>query len=199
MRRPARGYTDSFRIIGGAHRGRRLGFPPLPGLRPTPDRVRQTVFDWLAPTIGGARCLDLYAGSGALGLEALSRGALDATFVERERTAAEAIHGHLARLGASNAQVITGDALSSLATLEGAYSVVFVDPPFESNLRHKSLVVLGASHLLAPGALVYVEGPADEPPPLLEGWTVHRSKRAGNVGYHLLIAPFERSASPVPS
>jgi 16S rRNA (guanine966-N2)-methyltransferase len=187
MRRPPRGYTDSFRIIGGAHRGRRLGFPPLPGLRPTPDRVRQTVFDWLAPTIIGARGLDLFAGSGALGLEALSRGAAAVTFVEREHTAADAIRGHLETLKASNGTVLAADALGALATLRGPFDVAFVDPPFDSTLRRKTLDALATAGLLAPGARVYLEGPADEEPSPPPGWSVHRSKRAGNVGYHLLV------------
>lgn len=186
MRRPPRGYTDSFRIIGGAHRGRRLGFPPLPGLRPTPDRVRQTVFDWLAPSIAGARVLDLFAGSGALGLEALSRGAGAAVFVEREHAAADAIRSHLATLRQSNGEVVVSDALGALATLTGPFDVAFVDPPFESTLRRKALDALAASSLLARDARVYVEGPADEPPAPPAGWRVLRSKRAGNVGYHLL-------------
>jgi len=187
MRRPPRGYTDSFRIIGGAHRGRRLGFPPLPGLRPTPDRVRQTVFDWLAPTIGGARCLDLFAGSGALGLEALSRGARAVTFVEREHAAAEAIRGHLATLRSEDGTVVIADAVAALASLRGPFDVAFVDPPFESTLRRKTLDALAASTLLAPDARVYLEGPADEAPSVPPGWSVHRSKSAGNVGYHLLV------------
>ena len=195
MRRPPRGYTDSFRIIGGAHRGRRLGFPPLPGLRPTPDRVRQTVFDWLAPAIADARCLDLFAGSGALGLEALSRGAASVTFVEREHAAADAIRGHLDRLRASGGTVAVADALGALATLAGPFDVVFVDPPFGSTLRRKTLDALAASSLLAPGARVYLEGPADEAPAVPAGWVLHRSKRAGNVGYHLLVA----GVAPAPS
>ncbi len=187
MRRPPRGYTDSFRIIGGAHRGRRLGFPPLPGLRPTPDRVRQTVFDWLAPTIIGARCLDLFAGSGALGLEALSRGAQAVTFVEREHAAAEAIRAHLATLKCDGGTVVIADAVGALQSLRGPFDVAFVDPPFESTLRRKTLDALAASALLAPAAHVYLEGPAEEAPSLPPGWSVHRSKRAGNVGYHLLV------------
>lgn len=187
MRRPPRGYTDSFRIIGGTHRGRRLGFPPLPGLRPTPDRVRQTAFDWLAPVIVGARCLDLFAGSGALGLEALSRGAAAVTFVEREHAAADAIRGHLEKLRLAGGRVVVGDAIQSLAALDGPFEVAFVDPPFESTLRRKALDALAASARLAPGARVYLEGPADEAPTAPAGWSVHRSKRAGNVGYHLLV------------
>ena len=185
MRRPPRGYTDSFRIIGGQHRGRRFHFPPLAGLRPTPDRVRQTLFDWLAPMIHGARCLDLFAGSGALGLEAISRGAAAVTFVEREREALDALREHLATLGAT-AETCFGDALSTLPTLNGRYDIVFVDPPFDSDLRGRVLDALVAADRLSPGGLIYVEGPADLPPPQHEGFELHRSKRAGNVGYHLL-------------
>lgn len=199
MRRLPRGYTDSFRIIGGRFRGRRLGFPPLPGLRPTPDRVRQTLFDWLAPTIGGVRCLDLYAGSGALGLEALSRGAAEVTFVEREPAAADAIRGHLVKIGASGGEVVCADALSTVATLRGAFDVVFIDPPFDSNHRSRALGVLAGSALLAPGARVYLEGPADEAPALPEGWELHRSKCAGNVGYHLFIVVGAPAAPSAPT
>ena len=195
MRRPPRGYTDSFRIIGGAHRGRRLGFPPLPGLRPTPDRVRQTVFDWLAPVIVGTRCLDLFAGSGALGLEALSRGAAAVTFVEREHAAAEAIRAHLDALKATVGTVVVGDALNTLPSLRGPFDIAFVDPPFESTLRRKSLDALAGSGLLAPRAFVYLEGPADEEPSLPTGWLLHRSKRAGNVGYHLVAVGVAAGAS----
>jgi 16S rRNA (guanine966-N2)-methyltransferase len=189
MRRLPRGYSDSFRIIGGEFRGRRLGFPPLPGLRPTPDRVRQTLFDWLAPVIHGSRCLDLFAGSGALGLEALSRGASAVTFVEREPEALGAIRDHLTTLGAQ-AETCLGDALSVLPTLavgkSSRYDVVFVDPPFDSDLRERALDALLAQDRVAPGGLVYVEGPAEELPPQPQGFELHRSKRAGNVGFHLL-------------
>jgi 16S rRNA (guanine966-N2)-methyltransferase len=189
MRRPPQGYSDSFRIIGGEFRGRRFGFPPLAGLRPTPDRVRQTLFDWLAPLIHGSRCLDLFAGSGALGLEALSRGAAAVTFVEREPEALAAIRDHLSTLGAS-AETCLGDALSVLPTLAvkdgGRYDVVFVDPPFDSDLRARALDALVAQDRLAPGGLVYVEGPAAAAPPAAAGFELHRSKRAGNVGFHLL-------------
>jgi len=193
MRRPPRGYSDSFRIIGGEHRARRLGFPPLDGLRPTPDRVRQTLFDWLAPVIHGARCLDLFAGSGALGLETLSRGASAVTFVEREPEALAAIREHLDLFGAGSgtarAETCLGDALSVLPTLntgKGRYDVVFVDPPFESDLRARALVALVTHDLIADGGLVYVEGPASAAPPQPAGFELHRSKRAGNVGFHLL-------------
>ncbi len=198
MRRLPQGYSNSFRIIGGQFRGRRLAFPPLEGLRPTPDRVRQTLFDWLAPVIHGARCLDLFAGSGALGLEALSRGAFAVTFVEREPEALAAIRDHLTTLGvhpvgraeAASAETCLGDALSVLPTLQtkerGRYDVVFLDPPFDSDLRALALEALAAGERIAPGGLVYVEGPADAAPPTPAGFELHRSKRAGNVGFHLL-------------
>lgn len=189
MRRPPRGHTDSFRIIGGKFRGRRLGFPPLEGLRPTPDRVRQTLFDWLAPMIHGARCLDLFAGSGALGLEALSRGAAAVTFVEREPEALAVLRANLEALGV-RAETCLGDALSVLPTLQtdehGRYDVVFVDPPFDSDLRARTLEALAAQERIAAGGFVYVEGPADAAPPQPAGFELHRSKCAGNVGFHLL-------------
>ena len=188
MRRPPRGYTNSFRIIGGLHRSRRFAFPPLAGLRPTPDRVRQTLFDWLAPVSEGARCLDLFAGSGALGLEALSRGASRVVFVERELDAADAIADHLAALGATaTAEVRCGDALPELGRLPGPFDVVFLDPPFDSGSLAPAFAALVARDSVAPHGSVYLEGPADAPLPTLpEGWRLHRSKRAGNVGSHLV-------------
>jgi 16S rRNA (guanine966-N2)-methyltransferase len=180
------GLTNSFRIIGGLHRSRRLEFPPLSGLRPSPDRVRQTLFDWLAPVISGARCLDLYAGSGALGLEALSRGASAVTFVDREPVAVARIGEHLATLKLPAQELRTGAALALLPGLTGRYDVVFLDPPYQSDELPQAIAALAGSGLLAPGARIYLEAPAAAgEPPLPAGWQLLRSKRAGNVGYHL--------------
>jgi 16S rRNA (guanine966-N2)-methyltransferase len=180
--------TNTFRIIGGLHRSRRLGFPPLPGIRPSPDRVRQTLFDWLAPVISGARCLDLYAGSGALGLEALSRGAASVAFVDREPKAIESIRAHLAALRLPPQPVIAGDALSALARLDGPYDVVFLDPPFDSGELGAALAALAERGLVVPGGRVYLEALAAAGPPALPaGFAMSRAKRAGNVGYHLAI------------
>jgi 16S rRNA (guanine966-N2)-methyltransferase len=155
------------------------------GVRPTPDRVRETLFNWLAPRIAGARCLDLYAGSGALGLEALSRGAGHVTFVEKQRPVAEALQAQLSLWKACNYELHIADAGTWLAQAAGPpFDIVFLDPPFDAGLTTAVLAKLRARHLLAAGGWVYLEQPADVPPP--PDWVLHRSGRAGAVGYHLL-------------
>jgi 16S rRNA (guanine966-N2)-methyltransferase len=179
---------NEVRIVGGRWRGRKIRFPSLPGLRPSPDRVRETLFNWLAPSIRGARVLDLFAGSGVLGFEALSRGAAEAILVERDRAAARQLREVAATLGAASAKVVEGDALSWLDRAQGPFDVVFLDPPFESGLLPAALERLDQSGHLAPGAFVYVECPATQAPPVLPaGWTEHRSGRAGDVGYYLAV------------
>ncbi len=186
---PSRGRNE-LRIIGGRWRGRKLRFPATTGLRPTPDRVRETLFNWLAPAIHGARCLDLFAGSGALGLEALSRGAAQATFVERDPVAARSLRETLAALEAGGGTVARADAGAYLAGEASPFDVVFLDPPFAEDLVQACLARLVAGGWLAPGARVYVEQPAARgrpawPAPL----AAHRSGRAGEVGYHLAVLP----------
>ena len=178
---------NQFRIIGGAWRGRRFTFPELPGLRPSPDRVRETLFNWLAPTIVGARCLDLFAGSGALGLEALSRGARACMFVDKQRAALDAIAAHAARVGAEGEYVASAvDAF--LARAGEPFDVVFLDPPFGAGLVAPTLAAL-ADTWVAPGAFVYVEMEAGVDPVRPPDWRLHRSGRAGRVGYHLAAVP----------
>lgn len=187
------------RVIGGRLRGRKWRFPEAPGLRPTPDRVRETLFNWLQPRIGGARCLDLYAGSGALGIEALSRGAAEVVFCEAGAQAAADLRATLDRFGlAAVAQVIHGPAERALQSLQGPFDVVFLDPPFAAGLLPKALDALSARGLLATDAFVYIEMPAREVlPPLPAGWREHRDGKAGEVGYHLVIAA--RIAAPTES
>ena len=176
----------TLRIIGGVWRGRRLRFPPSPEIRPTPDRVRETLFNWLAARVPGARCLDLFAGSGALGLEALSRGAAHATFVERDPAAASEICARLAQWGAHAASVEQTDARGFLARPPAApFDIVFLDPPFASTLLDETAARLEQGGWLADGALIYVESPADATPRLPAAWTPLKAKRAGEVGYHL--------------
>jgi 16S rRNA (guanine966-N2)-methyltransferase len=152
----------TLRIIGGTWRGRRLRFPPSPEIRPTPDRVRETLFNWLARRVPGARCLDLFAGSGALGLEALSRGAAHATFVERDPAAAREIRARLAEWHAHDALVEHADARSFLERTPAApFDIVFLDPPFASTLLDETAARLEQGGWLSKDALVYIECPAD--------------------------------------
>lgn len=175
------------RIIGGKWRGRKLRFPPSPEIRPTPDRVRETLFNWLAPRVVGARCLDLFAGSGALGLESLSRGADHVTFVERDSAAVRELRERLSEWEATGAQVEQGDAMSFLGGTGGPYDIVFLDPPFDSDAVTVAARLLEQRHWLAPGALIYVEFAArNRLPALPPSWVATKAKQAGEVGYHLL-------------
>jgi len=184
---PARGAGSRvLRIIGGVWRGRKLRFPAGADIRPTPDRVRETLFNWLGARVVGARCLDLFAGSGALGLEALSRGAAHVTFVEQDAVAARELRARLADWGAQDATVARADARRFLAHQAQPYDVVFLDPPFASGLLDIAAQSLERDGWLTPGALIYVETAAREgPPPLPPGWVPLKGKRAGEVGYHL--------------
>ena len=179
------------RIVGGSLRGRKWSFPDAPGLRPTPDRVRETLFNWLAPHVAGMRVLDLFAGSGALAFEALSRGAAAATLVESDRAAAAELRSTAARFGLAQARVENADALAVLrATAAGSFDLICLDPPFAADLLAPALQLIGERQLLAAGGFCYLELPADAAlPPLPEGWQPHRAGRAGEVGYHLLHAP----------
>jgi 16S rRNA (guanine966-N2)-methyltransferase len=176
--------TGRLRIVGGTLRGSRLDVPMAPGLRPTPDRVRETLFNWLAPVIDGARCLDLYAGTGALGIEALSRGAAQVDFVDTDNRLVALLRANLARLR-QTAAVHRGDALQFLAATDARYDIVFLDPPFSGGLWAAAASALEARDRLQPGALIYIESPAEEIPLLPANWVLHREGRAGAVRYSL--------------
>jgi 16S rRNA (guanine966-N2)-methyltransferase len=184
------------RVVGGSLRGRKWTFPDVPGLRPTPDRVRETLFNWLSPHIAGMRVLDLFAGSGALAFEALSRGAASATLVESDRAAAAELTATAKRFGLAQARIENADALGVVrAAAPGSYDVVFLDPPFAAGLLTPVLMLLGQREVLAAGGFCYMETAADSPlPPLPAGWQPHRGGKAGEVGYHLLHVP--QSALP---
>lgn len=187
-RNSPRGRAGQLRIIAGRWRGRRIPFPVCAELRPTPDRVRETLFNWLAPVIQGAVCLDLYAGSGALGLEAASRGAAAVTLVETDPQAFGALERVRAELGAEGAKLVQADALDYVGTTPARFDVVFVDPPFQAGLLQESCVRIAAAGILRPGARIYLERPAGQrPPELPDGWTLVREKRAGRVVYGLAI------------
>jgi 16S rRNA (guanine966-N2)-methyltransferase len=177
---------NELRVIGGEWRGRRFRFPPLAALRPSPDRVRETLFNWLQPVIAGSRCLDLFAGSGALGLEALSRGAGRVVFIEREDTVVKQLRDTLQTLGAAGAAVHRQDARRFLAGAPEEFDIVFLDPPYGADWLPEICRALEANGWLASPALIYLETPARTGPPgLPEGWKLLKSKRAGEVGYHL--------------
>jgi len=178
--------SQQLRIIGGVWRGRKLSFPDLPGLRPSADRVRETLFNWLAPVIAGTRCLDLFAGSGALGLEAASRGAAEVVLVEQDRAVANALRKHIERLSAANVQVREGDALSYLQDSGPPFDVVFVDPPFDAGLLQQSIDALHTGQWLHTDSYVYLEAERGTGISLPQGWELFRSKRAGQVDYHLV-------------
>ena len=174
------------RIVGGEWRGRLLRFPAVPGIRPTPDRVRETLFNWLQQRVAGTRCLDLFAGSGALGLEALSRGAAEVVFVDVEPAVTHYLVERLRDFGCDRGRVVRLDAARYLDGPAQAFDLVFLDPPFDAAVLPDICRRLDEGGWLAAGGYVYLEAPAVAGPPgLPTGWTLLRSKRAGEVGYHL--------------
>jgi 16S rRNA (guanine966-N2)-methyltransferase len=184
----AKSLPNRLRIIGGRWRGVPISFPSRPELRPTPDRVRETIFNWLQPVIADARCLDLFAGSGALGFEALSRGASHVQFVDRDAQIIKHLQETASKLEAQQAVIVMSDALRFLSGAPTPFDIVFLDPPFASDALSQVCARLNEGWL-RPAALVYLEAPADAGvPPLPSGWSLHRSKAAGQVGYHLLRA-----------
>lgn len=170
------------RIIGGAWRSRRLRFADRPGLRPTPDRVRETLFNWLGQDLEGRDCLDLFAGSGALGFEAASRGARSVLMVERDAAAVRALQANRELLQGDAVEVVRADALEFIRHHRGRYDVVFLDPPFADDCWPQLLALL--PQCLKPGALVYCErSDALETGP---GWEIIKAGRAGQVSHQLL-------------
>ena len=188
MKKPTSAGSGQIRIIGGQWRGRKLPVPHSPGLRPTTDRVRETLFNWLAPYLVGARCLDCFAGSGALGLEALSRYAADATLLEMERSVAQQLQKNLATLKSSAAKVVNTNTLNFLNQNGEPHDIVFVDPPFRKGLLEETLNLLETRGWLAPQALIYVESEVENGlPPVPANWQLHREKVAGQVAYRLYL------------
>ncbi|MDP9043774.1 MAG: 16S rRNA (guanine(966)-N(2))-methyltransferase RsmD [Pseudomonadota bacterium] len=171
------------RLIGGRWKRSKLPVADAPGLRPTPDRVRVTLFNWLGPDLTGWRCLDAFAGSGALGFEAASRGADRVVLLERDRRLARSLDASKGRLRADTIQIESADALSWMArSVADAFELVFIDPPFDLPLVEPALAL--ATRLVVPHGYVYVEsaGPVVAPP----GMRLHRQGKAGAVHFHLL-------------
>ncbi|MDE2307523.1 MAG: 16S rRNA (guanine(966)-N(2))-methyltransferase RsmD [Xanthomonadaceae bacterium] len=181
---PAAG-SGRIRIIAGSLRNSRLEVPDLPGLRPTAERVRETLFNWLAPAIAGARCLDLCAGTGALGIEALSRGAASVQFVERDARAGEALRGNLARLKVATGQVAVLAAEEFLRGPPQPHDLAFLDPPFALDLWAPLAQQLERAGWLAAQAMIYVESPRTGAPALPQNWMLQREGRAGEVRFAL--------------
>lgn len=185
---------NQLRIIGGQWRSRRINFLDLPELRPTANRVRETLFNWLMPILPGARCLDLFAGSGALGIEALSRGAAEAVFVESHPLAIAQLRDNLEKLRAENAKVVAADVSSWLQHSARPFEVVFVDPPYQAELLEVVCKALEEGGWLHTQAWIYLEAATQQAAPILpENWQVHREKSAGMVAYRLL-----RRCQPIP-
>jgi 16S rRNA (guanine966-N2)-methyltransferase len=176
------------RIIGGSWRGRRLPVADVPGLRPSGDRGREVLFNWLQAQVRGATCVDLFAGTGALGLEAASRGARQVTLVEKSKVAARQLRDNLGKLEASHCRVVCADALEWLASGQcPPADLVFVDPPFDSGLQVPVLELLATQNCLSADGLVYVECARQSPPALsATHWQLMRDKELGEVRMLLL-------------
>ncbi|WP_323813365.1 16S rRNA (guanine(966)-N(2))-methyltransferase RsmD [Cellvibrio sp. NN19] len=179
--------NNQLRIIGGLWRGRKLNFPDVDGLRPTGDRIRETLFNWLAPDMQGAHCLDLFAGSGALGLEALSRGAESSLLLEKHPAAAAQLRANLQLLKAENGRVEQADSLQWLnsAQVSHRFDIVFIDPPFALDLWNAVVAALENREWLADEAVIYLEAPRDAQLQLPANWQLHRDKQAGQISYRL--------------
>lgn len=174
------------RIIAGKWRGRKLKVPEMKGLRPTPDRVRETLFNWLAPVIVEARCLDPFAGSGALGFEALSRGAAYVSMTDQSPQVVKMLQETLAQFGASNADVYRATVPEGLKKSSIPYDIIFLDPPYDADLLFPTCQYLNEHGFLAKNAYIYLEARQlikDNDLPL--GWQILKSQRAGQVYYHL--------------
>ena len=180
---PEKHQSRTVRIIGGKWRGRKVRFPNNSVIRPTGDRIRETLFNWLMFDLTGACCLDLYAGSGALGLEALSRGAAAVTFVEKDATIAGTLGATLIELASDEGNVVKQNAADFLHTTDDAYDLIFLDPPFDSAELPAAVEVIHRRNLAR--GFVYLESGSNEML-LPEGWSIHRQKKAGDVYYCLV-------------
>jgi 16S rRNA (guanine966-N2)-methyltransferase len=193
VKRPDRTLPGRLRIVAGKWRSRLLPVIDAPGLRPTSERIRETLFNWLGPGIEGAQCLDLFAGTGALGIEALSRGAKKLLFVEKSASVAAAIRKNLGDLEATNAEVYHDDAVNFLNKSDPqSFDIVFLDPPFDMDLLAKSCGLLQEKGWLAANAIIYLEqSRGREKPVLPAGWVISHEKVAGKVSYSLVRAAIE--------
>ncbi len=178
------------RIIGGRWRRRRIPIATRPGLRPSPDRVRETLFNWLQPVLAGSRCLDLFTGSGALGIESASRGAREVVMVDIDPITVEELRQVITALGADTLSIHCVEALAFLARPSvGRFDIVFLDPPYSAQLWVPCCARLSAGGWLSPNARIYIECPRGHGPVLPQGWTVLRESHAGQVRFLLAQTP----------
>ena len=187
---------NQLRIIAGQWRGRKLTFPDIKALRPTPDRVRETLFNWLAPNIQGARCLDLFAGSGALGFEALSRGAAGVVLIENNPLAYNQLIANKQLLKCQNAEILKIDAKMYLEQAKHPFDIIFLDPPFHQNLIPIFCNLLENSQPLKQHSLIYIESEIPlKSLKLPNHWEIIKQSQAGQVSYGLAMVndpPFEK-------
>lgn len=177
---------NQLRIIGGQFRGRKIQFSDLPGLRPTPDRIRETLFNWLSEFILNANCLDCFAGSGALGIEALSRGAAQVTFIDAAAKAIQQIQQALQQLNIINANLQIAAMPTAITSFKQAFNIIFLDPPFHKNLIANVSQFLEENKYLAENAMIYLETEAElETLPIPINWQILKHKQAGQVAYWL--------------
>ncbi|MGQ3889901.1 16S rRNA (guanine(966)-N(2))-methyltransferase RsmD [Legionella sp. CNM-1927-20] len=175
---------QSIRIIGGKYRSKKLYFPSLDGLRPTPDRVKETLFNWLMHDIHNACCIDAFAGSGALGFEAFSRGAAYVTFIEAQLAAFKNLQQTALNFNAPNLKVVHADARTFLQNLQKPVDIIFLDPPFASNYLAECLQIIAQGHCLLQGGLVYIESAKEIKLDPIH-WVERKSSKAGQVYYAL--------------
>ncbi|WP_087020523.1 16S rRNA (guanine(966)-N(2))-methyltransferase RsmD [Thaumasiovibrio subtropicus] len=190
-RKPASKPTGFVRIISGKWRGRKLPVHDSEGLRPTTDRVKETLFNWLAADLHDARCLDLFSGSGSLGIEALSRFAAHVDLIELDKTASNQLKSNIDSLQDTSAQVHNTNALQYLDGPATPYDIVFIDPPFRQNLLPDCIEKLEQNGWLSPHAMIYIEAEKELGTPTVPAhWRLHREKHAGQLSYRL----YEREA-----
>lgn len=180
--------TSQLRIIGGKWRSRKITFYDFPEIRPTPNRVRETLFNWLAPVIESATCLDAFAGSGALGFEALSRGAKWVVMIDQSKKITEMLKENAAKLEAENLEIFTGNFFDIIADKKlPPFDIIFLDPPFRQSLIKKAAAILINNNLLKNDAYVYMETEKElQPLPIPDDWEIVRNKNAGQVNYYLI-------------
>jgi len=185
-RAKSRHNSNHVRIIGGEWRGRKLSFPTVDGLRPTGDRMRETLFNWLSAEIYGASVVDLFSGSGSLGFESLSRGASQVTFVELNDQAVKSIQQNLGLLKTSHALIKHQSAFDYIQSSEtNSCDLLFLDPPFDDGIHNKILACIDAQQMMKQGASLYIEAPATTPIAIPPNWKIHREKISGQVKYLL--------------